>query len=416
MNKPPAKPPKALGHFRSGDLKALAQLATQATVNISHIAEGVHQSVWRTLGAPSGTTRAQARGLTGMVYRSVRGITQLVAKGLDLSLGRLQPALAPWLDAAPESPQREAVLAALNGVMGDHLVARGNALATPMTLRWKGQNLDWNAPPPAAQVQPKVLLLAHGLCMNDLQWRSTANGVEHDHGQALAHALGYTPVYLRYNTGLHTSENGAALHAALTELVQHWPVPVQEISMVLHSMGGLVARSAVHCASSQALSWTPYLKKMVFLGTPHHGAPLERAGNWVDLLLDKAPYAKPFAKLGQLRSAGITDLRHGNVRPEDWLGMDRFQHRQDMRLGLALPTGVDCFAVAATLSPPSAPARWGQLRSDGLVPVNSALGRHKDAQKALHIPADRQWVAYQTNHMQLLSSTAVTAQLLHWLS
>ena len=76
------------------------------------------------------------------------------------------------------------------------------------------------------------------------------------------------------------------------------------------------------------MRWPARLDDLVFLGTPHHGAPLERAGNWVDLLLGATPYAAPFARLGKLRSAGITDLRHGNLLDEDWVGRDRFAPRR----------------------------------------------------------------------------------------
>ena len=74
-------------------------------------------------------------------------------------------------------------------------------------------------------------------------------------------------------------------------------------------MGGLVARSASHQAAAGA-AWPRQLRDLVFLGTPHLGAPLERRGRGVDLL-SAPPHARALALLGRTRSAGITDLRHG---------------------------------------------------------------------------------------------------------
>jgi pimeloyl-ACP methyl ester carboxylesterase len=261
----------------------------------------------------------------------------------------------------------------------------------------------------------KVLLLIHGLCMNDLQWHAQRNGQVVDHGEALASNLGYTPVYLRYNSGLHTSQNGHELSALLEQLVTHWPTPIEELTVVAHSMGGLLTRSAFHYAKQDRLRWPDCLKNMVFLGTPHHGAPLERAGNWVDVILGSTPYTAPFAKLGQLRSAGITDLRWGNVLDADWQGHDRFHRKPDNRQLVPLPEGVACYAVAATMAPKRG-ALADRLIGDGLVPLHSALGQHDDPQRSLVFAKTSQWIAYRTGHMALLSSPEVTRQMVQWLT
>jgi pimeloyl-ACP methyl ester carboxylesterase len=421
-----AKAPRSspLKHLRASDLRGVAKLATQATRGVATITEGVHQSVWHTLGAPGKADGpAKAGGITGLVYKTVHGVTQLVGKGLDAALARLQPLFDLADHAAPETYEREAVLAALNGVMGDRLAADHNPLATPMSLRYQGFALDWQALPPGFAPTGKVLVLIHGLCMNDLQWKTlrapehsgqAGETTHHDHGAELARALGYTPVYVRYNTGLHTSQNGQELARQLEQLATHWPRPIQEITVLAHSMGGLVTRSAVHTARQQNLKWPAHLKNIVFLGTPHHGAPLERAGNWVDAILGSTRWSKPFAKLGQLRSSGITDLRYGHVLDADWQGHDRFRNKPDNRRPLPLPEGVACFAVAATLA-----AQRGlladRLVGDGLVPLHSALGHHKDPEHTLLFAKLSQLIVYRTNHMQLLSSPQVTQKLVAWL-
>ncbi|MBC7919191.1 MAG: alpha/beta hydrolase [Rhodoferax sp.] len=389
-------------HLRPTDIRGAAQLATQATVGVSRIAEGVHQSVWGSMGVPGGKAPGETRGITGLVYQCVRGVTQLVGKSVDVLLAKLQPVLELAEQSAPESYQRAAVLAALNGVLGDRLVAMNNPLATPMTLRWSGRVLSPQNQPTATEVNGKVMLLVHGLCMNELSWDLPLQD------------LGYTPVYLRYNTGLHTSTNGKTLAEQLEQLRALWPVPIEELTIVAHSMGGLITRSAVHQARMHHMQWPQQLKNIVFLGTPHHGAPLERAGNWVDVILGTTPYSRPFATLGQLRSAGITDLRFGHVLEADWAGRDRFEKGPYRRQPLPLPAGVACFTVAATTA-----ARRGALAErlvgDGLVPLRSALGQHNAPEHRLNFAKPNQHILYRTHHMALLASPDVRQQILLWL-
>jgi hypothetical protein len=152
----------------------------------------------------------------------------------------------------------------------------------------------------------------------------------------------------------------------------------------------------------------------VFQGTPHHGAPLERAGHGVDLLLASSPHTAPFARLGKIRSAGITDLRHGHVLDADWQGRDRFESPDDHRVPLPLPEGVACFAVAATLAGQRG-LLADRLTGDGLVPLSSALGQHDDPARRLVFAKGSQFIAWRTGHLDLLSSDKVAAQLLAWL-
>ena len=421
MTTPPSKK-IASRHLRATDLRAITLLATDATQAVNTMAEGVHQSVWRTLGAPSGATPETARGLTGLIYKSVHGATQLVGRGVSSALMRLEPLLQRLEGQSEESPERVALMAALNGVMGDRLQASANPLALSMTLRYqeqdalvsKGLEANLSIKQQLPDVSSKLLLVLHGLCMNDLQWTTRHKDQSVNHATTLAGTLGYTPVYLRYNSGLHVSQNGHLLAAQLEALVTRWPMAITEITVLAHSMGGLLMRSALHVASQNGLQWPRYLKNIVFLGTPHHGAPLERAGNWVDVILGSTPYSRPFAKIGQLRSAGVTDLRYGHVLDVDWQGHDRFHRKPDSRTPVPLPEGVACFTVAATLAAKRSHLA-DRLVGDGLVPLYSALGQHEEVQRCLTFATERQSIAYRTSHLQLLSSPAVTQQLLTWL-
>jgi len=406
-------PPQAPKHLRRSDLRATAQLLTQATRQVAQVVEGMHRSVLDRIGLPGGTAPGRTRGITGLVYRSIDGVATLVGQGADSALAQAERWLPP-APTGPDSPQRLALRAALNGVMGDRLAEQGNPLALPMHFVHEGELLDLLAPQKLQRAQPRLLIVLHGLCMNDQQWTTTEQGQTVNQGEALARALGATPLFLRYNTGRHIADNGRELAQQLEALVQHWPVPVTQISLLGHSMGGLVARSAVWAAQTQGHAWPKHLRHLVTLGTPHHGAPLERAGQWVHTVLGALPHTAPLATLARLRSAGITDLRHGQVRGDETAQADRFAHTEDRRQPLPLPEGVACYAVAATLAGQRSRAAE-RLLGDGLVPLRSALGQHDNPAHQLAFAPDQQCVLYRTGHLGLLSSPAVTAQLLRWL-
>lgn len=409
MTKPTAK--TFLKHWHASDIRGIAQLATQTTTGVTRIVEEVHQSVLDTIDRSGSPIAAQTRGITGLVYKSIYGVTQLLSQGVDEVLTRLGPSLQAADVTQPGTPQRDMVLSALNGVIGDHLVASNNSLAIPMTLRYQGRDLNWQALPAMPEATGKLLLLIHGLCLNDRHWHTQDNEQESDHGAA----LDYTPVYLRYNSGLHTSHNGRELSTQLEQMITHWPVPIAELTVVAHSMGGLLIRSACHYAKQNALCWPDQLKNIVFLGTPHHGAPLERVGNWVDVILESTAYTAPFARLGQVRSAGITDLRYGHVVDEDWQGRNRFHHHPDARQLVPLPEGVTCYTAAATTAERRS-VLADRLIGDGLVPLRSALGQHEDRQRNLTFAPTSRWIGYGLNHLDLLSSPKVTRQIVKWLA
>jgi hypothetical protein len=419
MTEPKPRRPRPAARTIANDLRGASRLAVDATLGLTSLVENLHHNILR-VPAPLGAVSEQPTGgITGLVYRSIRGVTRLVGGSLDALLGQVvsllgTPAAAlPDGSAVPAAAEREAVIAVLNGVLGDHLAATGNPLAIPMTLRHDGQALTLQAEALAQalpQARPRVLLLLHGLCMHPRQWRR--NG--HDYGAALAAEAGCTLLHLHYNTGRHVSTNGLELADRLQALQQSWPVPLEEIVILAHSMGGLLARSAYRQAGARGDTWPPLVRKMFFLGTPHHGAPLERGGHWIDRLLGASPYTAALSRLGKLRSAGITDLRHGSLLDEDWVGSDRFAHGHDTRTPVPLPAGVACYAMAGVLGRGNGELS-DQLLGDGLVPLDSALGRHKQATRTLAFDAGRQWVGQGLSHLDLLGHADVGAQLRAWL-
>jgi pimeloyl-ACP methyl ester carboxylesterase len=184
------------------------------------------------------------------------------------------------------------------------------------------------------------------------------------------------------------------------------------MSIVGHSMGGLVARAACHAAETSGARWRARLVDLVCIGSPHQGAMLERGGNLFELLLGASRSSAPLGRLGRLRSAGVTDLRYGNVRGDDWSERDRFAGGKDPRRPLPLPDGVRCYAIAGTRSPGPA----SRLRGDGLVSVGSALGLHRDPARAVAFPESHRWIAYGTGHLDLLDRPEVYETLRAWLA
>jgi len=381
------------------DLRGATRLAFDATVGVTEIVERMHRTIQQRPGPLGAAATDPTRGITGLVYRSIKGTMRLIGQGLDSGLAPV----AGLLPAAESTPGRDVFLSALNGVYGDYLAHTDNPLAIEMSLRYRGRPLNPDRPISTVDDDApdasggRLLVMVHGLCLSDGHWQRDG----HDHGAALARDLGYLPLYLRYNSGLPVAQNGAALAGLLEKLVRSWPQPVQELVVIGHSMGGLVARSACHHAQQTEHVWQRSLRKLVFLGTPHHGAPLERGGQRLDDLMDLSPYSAPFTRIGKRRSAGITDLRHGSITEGE--------HRV-----VPLPTSVYCYAAAATLGDRRSKLSE-RLIGDGLVPLDSALGRHPDQARTLAIPQSRQWIGYQMGHLAMLNRLDLYEQLRDWL-
>lgn len=387
------------------DLRAYSRLAVEATLGITDIVENLHHNVSRLPGVFGVATEEPARGITGFVYRSIRGVTRTVGGGID---GILR-VVTPRQSHSESSLRREALLAALNGIVGDYLQSSANPLAIPMQMRRDGEPLVLERDALAQAIPDatgRIVVLVHGLCMGDLQW--SRNG--QDHGAALAADAGFTPVYLNYNSGLHISRNGREFADQLEALVAAWPVAITEVAIIGYSMGGLITRSACEYARHSGQRWLKKLRQIVFLGTPHGGSPLERTGNRLDAILGSSPYTVALSRLGKVRSAGITDLRHASLSDEDWQDRDRFAGDIPHHSAMPLPRGVLCYAIAGSISKKSGTLRE-QMVGDGLVPLDSALGLNADPQRHLGLPRGRQIVVHGVNHLGLLDNRQVYEQI-----
>jgi pimeloyl-ACP methyl ester carboxylesterase len=386
-------------HWHAADLHGLSRLAVDGVLGTAALVEQVHHAIARVSGPTLPSRHGRTRGITGLVYRSIHGITGLVGASADLAFRQIVPRLRP----APSTPQRDRALAVLNGVLGDHLEASANPLALAMSLRHAGTALA-NDPVELAARFPepprKLAIFLHGLCMSDHHWTPTEGEDERiDLPRHLTASTGYLPLHVYYNSGRPIASNGQALAQALEALSRNWPVPIADLILIGHSMGGLVARSALHHAELLGQSWLEHTHRLIMLGSPHHGAPLERIGHKVDQALALTPFTAPFARLGRIRSAGITDLRFG--------------HLIEPGASLLQPRHVRLYALAATLADDG-----GALKSrtigDGLVPVSSALGHHRDPE--MRLPTHRTALVRRTGHVGLLHHPEVARQIIDWLA
>ncbi len=282
--------------------------------------------------------------------------------------------------------------ASINGFWGDYLSRRKHRLDLGMTLRHHGRHLP-ATPEAFAAAFPnptnKVCVFVHSLASTEWLWSLSSEEHYGDpdvtFGTRLADDLGFTPIYLRYNTGRHISENGRALATLLTEVLTAYPVPVEEIVLVGHSMGGLVVRSAAHYAREHDEPWIAHLRHIACIGAPHLGAPLEKAVNLLTGVLKSldAAGAQVPAELLDSRSAGVKDLRYGYTVDEEWAGKDPDEVFADARRNVPLVDGVGYYFLAATISrDPEHPL--GELLGDLMVRLPSASGEAPEPARRIH--------------------------------
>ncbi|MBF0101759.1 MAG: hypothetical protein HQK77_12705 [Desulfobacterales bacterium] len=392
------------------DIQGTSRLAIDAVTGLTDIVEDLHHtiSIAGIFGAPD---QHRTTGITGMVYQSIRTVSKIIGTGINCVLYHFRSLFTER--KSESSSGRKTVVAILNGVLGDYLVESRNPFAISMKIHWNREPVSMDDQAFSKAIQEsggKVVLMVHGSCMNDLQW----NRQGHDHGAFLARDLGYVPIYLHYNSGLHISENGRSFSDLMETFINQLAQPI-ELVIIAHSMGGLVSRSACHYGKVAGYTWLNYLQKMVFIGTPHHGAPLEKLGNLIHLFLEINPYIAPLSRLGKIRSAGVTDMRYGYLVDEDWKGHDRFEHVEDNRIAVPLPDHVQCYAIAGTII--KEPNKIGDyVIGDGLVTLTSALGRHKNAEMNLLFPESNQWIGRNVTHLGLLNQPEVYENIKQWLA
>jgi triacylglycerol lipase len=321
-------------------------------------------------------------------------------------------------------------LAVVNGLFGDALDHQGSALATAMTVRAGGTVLPLERDALAdvliealPHVGPRICLLVHGLMSTDSVWRFPATRST-TYGTLLARDHGVTPLTLRYNTGRHISTNGRELARLLNRLVGAWPVRVQEINLIGHSMGGLVIRSACHYARGlrprrrhlpMGRTWTTKVRRVVLVGVPNMGAPLEVFVNLASATLWSLPV--PATRLVGLgldhRSAGIKDVRFGAVLDEDWQEQDPGALERAQPRRVRRPRRADYLVIAGSVTAdPEHPL--SRLIGDAMVTSSSATGLATAAGEGELFPGATVRMFPKVTHAELANRPDIYAAIDAW--
>jgi triacylglycerol lipase len=312
------------------------------------------------------------------------------------------------------APKLDQTLAVLNGLLGDYLVRTDNGLATELGLYCHGLPVSLTSEELATtypNASARVCVLVHGVMSTEALWRFPETG--EDYGSLLARDLGYTPCYVRYNSGRPIADNGLALSQLLAELVAFFPTPVTELLLVGYSMGGLLIRSACHFGAESHEDWLPLVQRAIYVGTPHSGAPAERVGRVVAKLLTQIPdpYTRLVAEIGNLRSSGLRDLGDADLRHEDRLTQaDRLSLR-DARHPVPLLASIRHHLIAGTWS---SQAHLAALFGDTLVSVASATARHMRLVRDVVLPPEQIKVLPGIGHIGLAHHPAVYAEIKAW--
>lgn len=381
-----------------------AQLLRDGVIGGVHTVNGLHVSVLDNL-AKVGLKGTINRVITEQVYRFILGSSHFAGWLLEHTLRRLP---LPGGEA-PLTRRQLLAVSSINGAFGDWLEQQDRLWAQPMHLRRNGAAVTPDAEGLRASVKhphPHVIVLIHGLCLNEHHWMPP------DHegfGARWEHHTDVTVYYVRYNTGLHIHENGKQLALLLEQLQKNYPIPIQRLSIVGHSMGGLISRSACSYAQDMELGWLSVLQDLACLGSPHLGAPLERIGQWVTHTLDKNSLTTSLGRAGRQRSAGIKDLRHACLRHEDW---------QDTHPDAPHPVNVTALPLLPSVRYCLLAANWkspaGETLGDGLVQVSSAMARELGGHP-LGTPSVCRPLLHGIHHMALPRNDAVFNVLNEWL-
>jgi pimeloyl-ACP methyl ester carboxylesterase len=395
------------------ELRALTRLAFDelggAVGGIGSIHRGIAGRVFSAIGPRGRLVERSHDAISATAYGAVRGAFEVGGWAAAAAL----PARG---GGSPLSvtPRGATVLGALSGLIGDELERQGSPLHQPMAVRAAGRVV----PPerdalagafPAAS--GRLVVLLHGLMETEHAWGLGMRRQGGTYGSRLREDLGFTPVYVRYNSGRHISENGRSLAELLEAVTCVWPVEVEEIALIGHSMGGLVARSAGHQAAQEGMPWVRHVRWIVSLGTPHMGAPVAQAVHYAGAALSALPETRPFGALLRRRSGGIRDLRQGTLVDEDWRDRDPDALKAVACREVPLLDGVTHCFVSATITH-SARHPVGRLLGDALVLTASASGRGRSRriafQEGMHVG--------QAHHIALLNHPLVYEQLREWLS
>lgn len=390
-------------------LEGLAQLVS---TRLSQVVQDLIQSMQReVLLSVFGVSKQKSRKIQNMPFMNKAyqlGYGALQQYGIQLLAPSFRRVidLFPNLHERPLTAKMHFLVGALNGVLGDYLLEKHNPLSLPMVL------YDHYGELQQGDLAGRVVIFVHGLCMNHLDWN--AKNFAGIGEKLLAQRDNNTMLYLNYNTGRRISANGHSLTNVLQDLIKRNP-RITSIDLIGHSMGGLVLRSALFYGKQNLDSWIYMVENLVCIGSPHHGAVLERFGFSLQERFGRFPLTKLISHAVNIRSNGILDLRYGSVRDDDWEHNDiRIGQMDDHRKPAPLPSHINTFLVAGTIELENKDHRPLKIIGDYLVSVNSALGEHPNPRFQLKLPESHKAVFYGLNHFEIQYHASVAEQIIKW--
>lgn len=398
------------------EIRSLADLAGEGTHVLTSLVRDTHSGIARrvfgSIGPVSKPVEIVHNTAAAATYYAV---DRALRAGLRGAGALAAEARGSDDDETVEADPRVAgFIAAVNGIYGDELTERGNGFALTMQVRRRGNPIALDANDIAAafpEATGRIAVFLHGWCMTESSWwRRPRDGEEASpYGARLRDELGFTPVYLRYNTGLHISDNGKSLAALIDRLQARWQVPVEELALIGHSMGGLVARSACHYGTQHQHGWPDAVSHVVCLGSPHLGADLEKGVNAASWALARLPETEGIAAFLNARSSGTKDLRYGALLDEDWCDGDPDEFLRDRCNEVPfLPHAVYHFVATS-----AGPGAVGAVFGDRLVRHHSASGNGKT--RKVPFDPDHGLTLTGLHHFDLLNHAEIYAKLRHWL-
>ncbi len=389
----------------AGVLEAAALAAEHLDLLVLGAARDIHGSVSTRLhavldkvaGGPTVPHRIHdgvASGVYAGIGYGLKGAAKALRQADRLGIG----------SSIEDSARGRFVVSAVNGLIGDKLVAQGSPLAIEIGVRRDGRDVPLTPEGLAAaypEASDAVVVFLHGLCETENYWdrrsrpRPADGSSTPSYGARLEVEEGWSPVFVRMNTGVTLAEAGVALNALLGRVVDAWPTDVRRIALVGHSMGGLIARAACAVSTTADRDWTGRVTDVVTLGAPHTGSPVERTIARGIRAAAHAPELLPLARIFEQRSVGVLDLHDG--MPEDAAHVPHAHYR----------------LVAATLSKsPTHPI--AETVGDYLVQYRSAVGllpgdvEMFPGADVLHVGG--------ADHFDLLNHDDVYAALRGWLA
>jgi pimeloyl-ACP methyl ester carboxylesterase len=406
---------------RAQEVRAVGGVAAsgfgQTAFRIGQIHRAFATRTFRAVGPLGRPVQLAHDAISAGVYGAVRGVGGGVVRVGSTAASLAQKPGAPSL---ADSPVGAHALGALSGAFGDALERNGSPLAVRISVRRDGREVHMDSREVAEafpDARRRVAVFTHGLCENESSWHLAAQRHYGDpevwHGSRLEQDLGFTPVTIRANTGLHISDNGKRLAMLLEQLHDCWPDPIEQILLVGHSMGGLINRSACHYGLEDDAQWVGKVRNVVTLGTPHLGAPMERAAARAGVVLNWTPESRPLAEALAQRSVGIKDLRYGAIVDEDWQDCDPDAPGPDPCGDIPLLETAAHYVIGATVTlDPQHPL--GRVIGDLLVLYPSSAGTSRSGRK-IAFEVDNSRHLGGLNHFHLLNHPRVYEQMREWL-